>query len=441
METSPPDRAEIDPENWWEATSSVIRQALGDAGATGNDLAAVGLSGLMHAPVLIDAKGRSLLPAQLWLDQRCASQAAALKERLAGHVPPLDLRTSVSAPKLAWIAENDPQALAAASSVLLPKDFIRYRLTGDLATDISDAYGTGLFDLVQGAWMTDVAEAVGLLSTQLPLVRRADEPGGRITAQGAASCGLSAGTPVATGGSDGLCARLGTGILPRGTKLIYLGTAAWVAVVDGTDEIGGIHAVDAGATTSTGAAMRWVRSILAGPKGDRFDYAELDRLAKDVPPGSAGVMFFPHLMGERGPKNIPAATAAWTGLTLGHDQSHMIRSVMEGTAFQLRMVLEDSFPTHAQTPVAARVTGGVCASKLWLQIMADVTGLSLEIPGEPETPAMGAALLGGRAAGLVEQKLLWRNPIERVVVADPAAHREYDIAYKRFVTADQSLLG
>lgn len=452
--TSPPDRAEVQPERWWEATVDVVADALAAGGASGQDVVAVGLSGLMHAPVLVDGSGRSLRPAPLWLDQRCAPQARDLERRFAGRRPPLDLRSSVTAPKIRWMAEHDPGALAAARTVLLPKDFVRFRLTGETATDLSDALGTGMYDPTSGRWRDDVAREVGLRTDQLPPVHRADELAGRVTKEAAHATGLVAGTPVAIGGSDTLCARLGTGPLPPGTTIVYLGTAAWVAVVDGTDATSGIRATDTGATTSTGAALRWTRDLLAGGSASAMSYRDLDALASAVPPGSAGVLFFPHLMGERGPETLPFARGAWTGLTLAHTRGHLVRSVLEGTAFQLRHVLQAPGSTDgargtaaaagtgsaAAVPPSARVIGGICSSELWLQIVSDVTGVTLRVPAEPETPARGAALLGARARGVVAPTTVWDNPVVRVVTPDPGRHATYDSAYARYLALDRALL-
>jgi xylulokinase len=327
VEFGPPDRAEVCPEHWWNATCEVIGAALRGAERPAREVAAVGLSGLMHAPVLIGTDARPLGSAQLWMDQRCTPQAAALQARFGSSHRRLDLRGSVSAPKLAWIAAHAPASIDAAQVVLLPKDFVRMRLTGDVATDRSDAIGTGLFDPDKGAWMEDVAQAAGVRADQLPPVRPASAPGGVISAKAAAATGLAEGTPVATGAADTLCTRLGAGQVEAGRLLVYLGTAAWVAVVEGTDEVSGVRASDAGATTATGAALRWVRSLFSS-QADPLSYAALDELAAGAPIGSAGITFLPHLMGERGPEFSPSARGAWQGLTLAHGRNHLVRAVM-----------------------------------------------------------------------------------------------------------------
>ena len=435
IDYGPPDRAEVDPEAWWEATLAVLRVALARGRCRGGEVGAIGLSGLMHAPVLVDGDGRALAGAQLWLDQRCAPEAAALQRALGDRCPPLDLRTSVSAPKLAWLAAHAPDSLARARRVLLPKDFVRMRLTGDLATDHSDAAGTGLFDPDADSWILDAARAVGVRADQLPPVRRADEPAGVLTAGAAEASGLRAGIPVATGGADTLCTRLGAGRLAVGRLLIYLGTAAWIARVEGPDETSGVAAADLGATTASGAALTWVRALLGPPEAAR-DYAEMDALAARAPCGCAGVTFLPHLMGERGPQRAPGARATWHGLTLAHGRAHLVRAVMEGVAFQLRRLLESAgLPPVPPGPPGFAV-GGICRSGFWSQMLADVTGMSLEVPRQPEAAARGAALLGARAAGLVAPRTLWSNPPERLVAPDVDARAAYEDAYGRFLALE-----
>ncbi len=437
IDVAPPDRAEVQPEEWWQATCSVIRAALANAGRRPEDVVAVGLSGLMHAPVLVDGEGRPLAAAQLWMDQRCAPEAVALQRRFADLGRRADLRTSVSAPKLAWLSARAPAAVARARHMLLPKDFVRLRLTGESATDPSDAVGTGLYDAADGTWMSDLVSAVGLRPDQLPTVRRSDDCAGFLTHAAAAATGLGEGTPVATGGADTLCTRLGIGQLDVGRVLVYLGTAAWVAVVEGVDEMLGVRAADVGATTATGSALGWVGSLLGGANAP-LDYASMDELAAGAPIGSSGVTFLPHLMGERGPDPAPGARAAWTGLTLAHGREHVVRAVMEGVAFQLRRLCEAGAPGLPEPGVPALAVGGICRSSLWLQMLADVGGVVYEIPRQPEAAAQGAALLGGRAAGVLGARAIWANPVVRRVEPDAAARRSYEAPYQRFLRAERA---
>ncbi|HEX2186513.1 MAG TPA: FGGY family carbohydrate kinase, partial [Chloroflexota bacterium] len=294
--------AEVDPEVWWQSTARVVRQALRrgrEAGVEPRLIGGIGLSGLMHAPVLLDATGTPLVPAMLWLDQRCAGQCESLTRQAAiqGIRLARDFGTSQTAPKLRWLAEERPDVLARAAQFLLPKDFLRYRLTGAGGTDESDAGGTGLFDRGARAWARQLVRLTGLPEPALPHIRPATTLAGHVTPQAAAETGLQAGTPVAVGGGDTLCTRLGVGPLGQGEVCIYLGTAAWIAVVAAPEgaEGAGRPAVRTargfGATATTGAALRWVRDLLgpAAPPGGREDeggvgatYDALTAAASDV---------------------------------------------------------------------------------------------------------------------------------------------------------------
>jgi len=439
IETPSPTAAEVQPERWWDAAVEVTRRALRCAGVEGSEVAGIGLSGLMHAPVLVGDDGSVLAPSQLWLDQRCAPQAAALTEELSDLSPMPDLRTSVSAPKLRWLSEHVPEVVRSARAVLMPKDFLRFRLTGEVATDVADAIGTGLYDEVGGSWREVVVAAVGLSVAQLPPVRRADEVGGWLQPGPAALLGLPAGVPVAVGGPDTLSARAGIGPLEQGTPLVYLGTAAWLAIVEGRDALGIVRARDAGAAAATGAALRWSRDLL----GEGLDYEAIDRLVRASQPGARGVVFLPHLMGERGPELAPGARGSWLGLTLAHERGDLLRAVMEGAAFQLRAIVEAS--GLAQEPTgdrgAFRVFGGICRSEVWLQIFADVLGVALEVPYEPEVSARGAAWFGARASGRASSVVdAWENPIRFVVEPDPVVASTYCPLYRRYRALDLAVL-
>lgn len=439
VETPSPTAAEVQPERWWDATVAVVRRALRRADIDAAQVVGIGLSGLMHAPVLVADDGSVLAPSQLWLDQRCAPQAAALADELSGLSPMPDLRTSVSAPKLRWLSDHAPEVVRSARAVLLPKDFLRFRLTGEVVTDVADAIGTGLYDEAGGSWREPVVAAVGLRLSQLPPVLRADQLGGRLQPVAAEILGLPEGVPVAIGGPDTLSARAGIGPLERGTLLVYLGTAAWLAFVEGRDARGVVRARDAGAASATGAALRWSRDLLGGG----LDYEAIDHLVEASEPGSRGVMFLPHLMGERGPEVAPGARGSWYGLTLAHERSDLLRAVMEGAAFQLRAIVEASGLSHRAMGArkAFRVFGGICRSEVWLQIFADVLGAALEVPREPEVSARGAAWFGarvsGRCLGVCEQ---WENPVQSVVEPNPDVVEAYDRFYRRYRSLDLLVL-
>src|SRR5579883_1887050 len=249
--------AEIDPEEWWRGSAEVVRQALETARIAPERVAGIGLSGLMHAPVLLDDAGQPVAPAMLWMDQRCASQAEAIRRDLqsSGRSPEFGVSTGQSAPKLRWLAETQPEVLARARRFMLPKDFIRFRLTGVDGTDPSDAGGTGMFDRGRGDWAWETVELTGMPRSLIPAIRPSAVRAGAVTASAARQTGLAIGTPVAVGGADTFCTRLGVGGPRAGDLCLYLGTAAWISQTTG-EWRGGMPVIRAfGATATTGAAL------------------------------------------------------------------------------------------------------------------------------------------------------------------------------------------
>lgn len=438
--------AEVDPEDWWTDTCAVVREAIARANAPATRIAAVGLSGLMHAPVLLDETGKPVTPAQLWMDQRCAPQADALRSELARAGPPtrLPVGTGQSAPKLRWLAERAPEILARARHFVLPKDFVRYRLTGALLTDVSDAGGTGLYDRARGQWDAEVVGRVGLPFELLPSIAASASLAGQVTSRAAEETGLAAGTPVAVGGADTLCTRLGVGILAPDEACLYLGTAAWVSVMKGHGPDGQPIIRGFGATSTTGAALRWLRDIFdPEASDDHADYSALQRAAAEVPRGAAGIFFLPHLMGERGPRPDPLARGALVGLTLHHGRPHLVRAVLEGTAFQLRRVVDERLRSDdgACALTSGVACGGGARSRLWIQILADVTSLALRVPSVVESAALGAAILGAAAADVCStaeaatRMIHYSNCFE----PRPAATSDYDRLYVRYCRLDDLL--
>jgi xylulokinase len=465
-----PTWAEVDPRVWWEGTARVLRQALDAAGVEAQAIAGVGLTGLMHAPVLVDAAGEAVTPAMLWMDQRCAPQSARLERSGSSG----RFGTSLSAAKLRWLADEQPQALARAAHLLLPKDFLRLRLTGAVATDPSDAGGTGLYRRQEGAWDWEAVDVCGVPRRLLPPVRPAWSLAGSVTPEAARATGLAPGTPVAVGGADTYCTRLGIGGLAPGEACIYVGTAAWVAVTTappggplggppGSSPPGGEVVRGFGSTATTGAALRWARDLIAPPgdtggpggpggpdgvpRGDRqgsvsATYDAIVGAAAGVPPGAEGLFFLPHLMGERGPRPDPLARGALVGLTLLHGRGHVVRAVLEGTAFQIRRLLEERLSEGRGGALrGAVVCGGGARSVLWVRLLADITALPLRVPAVVEAGVLGAAILGGVAAGvhtLEEGRAKMVGPA-RPVVPDPLAAARYGPLFERYRDLDDLL--
>lgn len=432
--------AEVDPEQWWHGTAAVIRRTLAAAGIAADAVGAVGITGLMHAPVLLDDAGSPVAPAMLWLDQRCAPQCAAMAREYSGEAGRTFSPTQ-SAPKLRWLAETCPEALERAAMLLLPKDFLRYRLTGLAATDPSDAAGTGMFDREAELWDGEVVRLSRLPPRLLPEVRPAAGLAGHVTPAAAKLTGLAPGTPVAVGAADTHCTLLGAGDLAADEVCLYLGTAAWLAVLGGPLGDGRPAFRGFGATSTTGASLRWLRDLLTAVAGDDVpaSYEALTAQAAAVPPGAEGLFFLPHLMGERGPRPDALARGALVGLTLRHGRPQVVRAVLEGTAFHLRRLLAERLGGHA---LAAGVAcGGVARSTLWMQVLADISGLPLRVPAVVEAGALGAAMLGGAAAGLLD---LATAPARMVRLAhtyrpDPAAAARYDQHFALYARLDDLL--
>ena len=384
---------------------------------------AVGLSGQMHGVVLLDEENRVLRPSIIWADQRSTAQSLEITERVgADRLVSLVSNPALpgfSASKILWIREHEPAIFARARRVLLPKDYIRYRLTGMQAIEISDAAGTNLLDVQHGIWSDAVLDAIELDPALLPPVIPADAVAGTITTEVAQLTGLPPGTPVAGGGADNACAAVGNGVVRPGLALVSIGTSGVVLAFASTPQVdmsGPVprvhtfnHAVPQawylmGVTQGAGLSLRWVRDNIGLPERalERWTgldaYELLTKEAESIPAGSDGLLFLPYLQGERTPHLDPYARGGWIGLTASHDRRHLIRSVLEGVAFSLKdcstIIQGQGLPIEQ-----VRVTGGGAKSPLWRQILADVLGVELVTTNAHEGPAFGAALLAGVASG------------------------------------------
>ena len=454
--------AEQNPEDWWQATVTAIRTCL-VGGVRNNvqpeDVRGVGLSGQMHGVVLLDEENRVLRPAIIWADQRSEAQCRWITERV-GAARLLELVSNpalpgFSAPKLLWIRDNEPEIFAHARKMLLPKDYIRYRLTGKMAIEISDAAGTCLFDVKHGSWSREVLEALEIDPELLPPVVAADKVAGTITEEVAALTDLLPGVPVAGGGADNACAAVGNGVVRPGLALVSIGTSGVVLAFASTPQVdmsGPVprvhtfnHAVPQawylmGVTQGAGLSLRWVRDNIGLPERalERWTgldaYELLTKEAESIPAGSDGLLFLPYLQGERTPHLDPYARGGWIGLTASHDRRHLIRSVLEGVAFSLKdcstIIQGQGLPIEQ-----VRVTGGGAKSPLWRQIIADVLGVELVTTNATEGPAFGAALLAGVASGLYPSVLQACEATVRVMERTeprPEVERVYAQAYETY---------
>jgi xylulokinase len=406
--------SEQDPHEWWDGVVASVRMALeraGQAGAQGSAIAAVGLTGQMHGLVLLDEAGQVLRPAILWNDQRTAAQCDEIRRRL-GHERLLAITgnealTGFTAPKILWVAEHEPAVYAQARHILLPKDYLRYRLTGEYAMDKSDGSGTLLFDLRARDWSAEVVEALNIEATWLPPTFEGPQVTGVVSARAAAATGLPVGTPVVAGGGDQAAGAVGMGVTEPGMVAVTLGTSGVVFAPTAAPLIeprGLLHAFChalperwhlMGVMLSAAGSLQWYRDTLAPHE----TFADLVAEAGAAPAGSAGLIFLPYLSGERTPYPDPLARGGWVGLTSRHHRAHLTRALLEGVAFGLK----DSFGLLGGAglePVRqVRVTGGGAQSPLWRQILADVLGVELVTVSTIEGGAYGAALLAGVGAG------------------------------------------
>ncbi|HEY4033382.1 MAG TPA: xylulokinase [Ktedonobacteraceae bacterium] len=422
-----PGWAEQHPDDWWQATIIAIRSCLADSvrhGVAPTDIHGIGLSGQMHGVVLLDAEQQVLRPCIIWADQRSEAQCQWMTERV-GAARLIELISNpalpgFSAPKVLWVRDNEPEIFARTRTILLPKDYIRYRLTGVMAIEISDAAGTCWLDVKEGKWSHEVLEAIGCDPALLPPVIAADVVSGTSTNEVASLTGLPAGIPVAGGGADNACGAVGNGVVRSGLALISIGTSGVVLthaatpLVDTSGPIPRVHTFNhavphawylMGVTQAAGLSLRWVRDNIGLPERALERWSGLDAyelLAKEAagaPPGSDGLIFLPYLQGERTPHLDASARGGWIGLTASHDRRHLIRAVLEGVAFSLK----DCFTIIGEQGLQLeqiRATGGGAKSPLWRQIMADVLGVELVTTNAQEGPAFGAALLAGVASGV-----------------------------------------
>jgi xylulokinase len=449
-----PGWTEQHPEDWWQATRKVLASV---AAALPGQVASLGLTGQMHGAVFLDSEDSVIRPALLWNDQRTASQCTQITNRLgrdrlmaiAGN-PAL---TGFQAPKLLWLREIEPANYRRIAHVLLPKDYIRLRLTGEFATDASDASGTLLLDLRERKWSAEILEALEVPRDWLPTVYEGPEETGRLRADVSNELGLPAGTPIAAGGGDNAAAAVGCGIVEVGLASSSIGTSGVLFAYTPQfmpDPSGRLHAFchavpDAyhlmGVTLSAGGSLRWWRHVL----GDRHSYDALIELAASAPLGSEGLLFLPYLTGERTPHSDPSARGAFFGLTTRHDVAHLTRAVLEGVVYSLDDCLEIMNGLGIGV-TQVRAIGGGARSSLWRQIQADVYGVPVHRTRVEEGPAYGAALLAGVAVGQFRSVQEACSVIQlRPEVAEPEPsrtelYRRYRDAYRALYPATAGVM-
>lgn len=450
--------SEQDPADWWQGVVRALRRVLAAEGVSADEIAGVGLTGQMHGMVLLDEAGRVLRPAILWNDQRTGPQCEEITAWAGGLKRTVELTGNAvlpgfTAPKIVWVRENEPAIFDRVEQVLLPKDYIRFRLTGQYATEVSDASGTALFDVGNRRWSATMAGLLEIPMGWLPHVDESHVVTGQITEEAARLIGLKAGTPVVGGGGDQAAQAVGSGIVRPGSVSVTSGTSgvvfahadAYAPEPEGRVHVfchavaGAWHAM--GVMLSAGGAFRWLRDAMAGAMAGeeqaaaaaarRDPYDLLTELAAAVPPGSEGLLFLPYLSGERCPYPDPNARGAFVGLTLRHGKGHLVRAVLEGVSYGLRDSLE--LIKGLGVPIEqVRASGGGAKSPLWRQIQADVFGTELALINVTEGAAFGAALLAGVGAGVygdVRQAVDAAVRVTSVTTPQPAAVAVYERAY------------
>ncbi|MEM1606647.1 MAG: xylulokinase [Candidatus Bathyarchaeia archaeon] len=413
--------AEQDPEAWWTATKVSVRRALKEAGVKGSDISAVGFSGQMHGTVILGKNGEPLRDAIIWLDKRSLNECDEIYKKI-GREKVLKIVSNLimpgfTGPTLLWIKKNEPQIFNKIFKVLLPKDYVRFRLTGSLNTDFSDASATLLFDVGRRMWSDHIISSLDFPRDIFPEVLESMQIAGEVTADASRETGLSAGTPVVAGGGDSQVGAMGCGVIEPGLISSNIGTGGQVFAAINEFKFDPKYRVHTfchvvpgkwclqGAILSAGLSLKWFRDNFAqaesvvGSLCNINPYELLSREAELSEPGCNGLVFLPYLLGERSPHMDPSARGGFFGLTLNHKRSHFVRAIMEGVVFALRDCIEvfKELGVKVESIVAR---GGGARSDLWLQIQADIFNSKVLKVDVEEDPAFGAALLAGIGIGI-----------------------------------------
>ena len=420
--TPHPGWSEQNPEHWWQAVRTTVQRVIRGFGNTGT-IKGIGLSGQMHGLVALDPDGRVLRPCILWNDQRTGRQCVEIHEAVGGIAELLKLTNNQMLPgytggKILWVRQNEPHIFEKIRFCLNPKDYIRFKLTGEYATEVSDASGTGLFDVRQRVWCRPLLERLDIPRDWLPRCYESPEISGRLRSDVASDLGLPANIPIAGGGGDAVVQTTGTGLVQEGILGTTIGTAGIVAMAlnrfydnpEGRLQVfcnnmpGKWHTM--GVTLAAGGSLRWIRDMLAGAEKEVARWTGEDvydiiaREAAKAVPGSEGLLFLPYLIGERCPYPDPNARGGFIGLTLRHNRSSIMRSVLEGVIFSLRDVSRLIEGMGLQI-TQIRTSGGGALSSLWRQIHADVFNREvITVSGSAEGGAYGAALVAGAGTGV-----------------------------------------
>jgi xylulokinase len=438
--------SEQDPRLWWDGAITAIGAVMDSTGTTGADIDAIGLTGQMHGLVLLDGADRVLRPAILWNDQRTAAECDAIRSAVGPErlitITGNDALTGFTAPKLVWVRDHEPDVWHRVSHVLLPKDYVRFRLSGEYLTDKADGAGTILFDLAARDWSDEVLAALRIERSWMPPTSEGPEITGVVSEMAAVATGLRAGTPIVAGGGDQSANAVGVGVVAPGEMALSLGTSGVVfAATDRPlyDRRGVVHAFChavpgrwhmMSVMLSAAGSLRWFRDALA----PGADFGTLVESASGVGAATDGLFFLPYLTGERSPHPDPYARGAFVGLTVAHDRRHLVRAVIEGVAFGLRDGLDLMLAAGLPRPNRIRASGGGIASPLWRSILANVLETEIATVSTTEGAAYGAGVLAAVGAGWYPDVEAATTALVRVTpVASPdASAAVYHEAHVRF---------
>lgn len=461
-----PGWSEQNPEDWYQATINSIKNVIAKGKINPAEVKGIGLSGQMHGSVFLDKEQKVIRPALLWNDQRTAEECAEIEARAGGRKKLIGMvanpaLTGFTAPKILWLRNKEPKNFAKMVKCLLPKDYVRLRITGEFATEVSDASGTLLLDVQKRQWSTALLKKLDLESSILPKVYESEEVSGGLTAEAARLTGLPVGTAVVGGGGDQAASAVGNGIVRKGVLSATMGTSG--VVFAHSDEVqidpeGRVHtfchAVRGkwhvmGCVLSAGGSLQWYRNqlgqneVAVAKSLGQDPYEVITAQAKQAPPGSEGLFFLPYLTGERTPHADPYARAAWIGLSLRHGKAHMARSVIEGATFAMRDCLE--IIQEMKVPVKeVRLSGGGAKSGFWRQLQADIYGVKTATINASEGPAFGVALLAAVGTGAYKNVVEACDATIQVTdswTPDAKIKKIYDAAYPLYAGLYRSLKG
>jgi len=458
-----PGWAEQDPENWWKLVSSAVREALNKSRVDPEDIAVVGVTAQMHGSVPVDKEGNPLMNCIIWAEVRARAEAAELNKKIS-QIPSLrglTIWAYYTAAKIMWMKKNRPEIYRRIHKVLLPKDYIRFKLVKEFGTDITDAGGSQMYDRQKGVWNSPLLEAMGISESILPQIGNTADIAGEVTEDAARETGLRQGTPVIFGGGDGGFIRVGLGEIDVGDAYVYLGTApaAYICVdreIKDTEQvyctplpnqpgkwlIGGFN----GPTT---ASMSWYKEELGNLEVEAAEklgisvYQMMDREAEKINPGSDGLVILPHFQGERTPLYTTDAKATIFGLRLGHTRAHIIRAILESVGYAARSVTEIAEEKYGADFSHLRLYGGGAKSKIWRQIMADIFGKPVLIPKETEVGSLGLAYTAAVGIGWynnIDEIGIRPNPITAKIQPNPEDSKTYQSMFEIYQRLDHNMM-